>query len=66
MAKKTISMTIDVELYDQIKQEADKKGVSFSGYVSFVCAEKIQQNTAVTVLSEALEMMKNEQDKPST
>jgi len=66
MAKKVINITMDVDLYNLIKKEADKKGVSFSGYLSFVCADKIQQDNAVGVLEEVIDMMKKEQLKTST
>lgn len=61
MAKVKANLSFDSELLQQIKQEAEKKGVSLSGYISFVCSEKMDQNKAIGVMGELLEQVKKQE-----
>lgn len=63
MAKVRANLSFDSELLVQMKQEADKKGVSLSGYISFVCAEKMDTNKAIGVMGELLEQVKKQEVK---
>lgn len=63
MAKIRVNLSMDSELHEQIKAEADRKGVSVSGYISFVVAEKMEQNKAIGVMGELLEQVKVQEAK---
>lgn len=61
MAKIKVNLSMDSELHEQIKAEADRKGVSVSGYISFVVAEKMEQNKAMGIMGELLEQVKKQE-----
>lgn len=62
MPRKTISISLDEEVLKEIKGEAERKGVSISGYISFVCSERIEQQKAVALMAEVMEKVKQEQE----
>lgn len=63
MAKIRINITIDSELHEKLKTEAEKKGVSLSSYMSFICAEKLETKQALGVIEEMMVMMKAQEGK---
>lgn len=54
--KKTLSF--DKDLLERMQEEADKKGITLSGYLSFVVSEKMEQMKTVGLLSDIMEQVK--------
>lgn len=62
MARKVkVNITMDSELLQRGQEEAEARGVSFSGYISFILSERLEQKKAVFLLDELMTEYKKQQ-----